>query len=140
MARTSLEHPPNTPHQLTTRCDRYPGRHRSWIAPICAGVLQASYMRKWMSERLKRRKKPGEGTPKEAAKTPEPLQPRFYDDEPADAAAVVPIVGPAEVPAAPVREARRMSRAEPEVASEPSSVAAEASAAEETRPRTSRRR
>src|SRR5208337_74174 len=134
MARTSLEHPPNTPHQLTTRCDRYPGRHRSWIAPICAGVLQASYMRKWMSERLKRRKKPGEGTPKEAAKAPEPLQPRFYDDEPAtpaDAAAVAPVVVPAEVvPVAltPVREARRMSRAEPELASEPSPVVAEAAA------------
>jgi predicted kinase len=39
-------------------------------------------MRKWMSERLKRRKKP-EAAPKEAAKTPEPLQPKFYDDEPA---------------------------------------------------------
>src|SRR5208283_3872399 len=95
---------------------------------------------------LKRRKKPGEGTPKEAAKAPEPLQPRFYDDEPAtpaDAAAVAPVVVPAEVvPVAltPVREARRMSRAEPELASEPSPVAAEAAAAGETRPRTSRRR
>ncbi len=40
-------------------------------------------MRKWMSERLKRRKKPGEGTTKEAGNAPEPLQPKFYDDQPA---------------------------------------------------------
>ena len=39
-------------------------------------------MRKWMSDRLKRRKKPGEGSNKEATKAPEPLQPRFYDIEP----------------------------------------------------------
>jgi hypothetical protein len=47
-------------------------------------MLQASYMRKWMSERLKRRKKPADASTstKEVAKGPEPLQPRFYDDEP----------------------------------------------------------
>ncbi|MFY9842662.1 MAG: AAA family ATPase [Terriglobales bacterium] len=96
-----------------------------------------------MSERLKRRKKPGEGTSKEAAKAPEPLQPRFYDDEPAapaEVAAAVPVVAPAEVPAAPVREMRRVARAEPEVAAEAPPAAAEGSAAGEPRPRVSRRR
>jgi hypothetical protein len=58
---------------------------------MCAGVLKASYMRKWMSERLKRRKKTGDGSPKEASNAPEPLQPKYYDNEPAAApeAAVV---------------------------------------------------
>ncbi|MGA3092536.1 MAG: AAA family ATPase [Terriglobales bacterium] len=36
-----------------------------------------------MSERLKRRKKTVDGPAKETSKPPEPLQPRFYDDEPA---------------------------------------------------------
>lgn len=91
-------------------------------------------MRKWMSERLKRRKKAGDGSIKEGTKAPEPLQPRFYDNEPA---------APLEVPAeAPVVESRRPSRPvpEPEAAPEPPSAPAPASAAGEPRPRTSRRR
>ncbi len=91
-------------------------------------------MRKWMSERLKRRKKAGDGSTKEGTKAPEPLQPRFYDNEPA---------APLEVPAeAPVVESRRPSRPapEPELAPEPASAPAAASAAGEPRPRTSRRR
>jgi predicted kinase len=87
-------------------------------------------MRKWMSERLKRRKKAGDGPTKEATKAPEPLQPRFYDNEPA---------APPEVPVeAPVVESRRPSRRAP--APEPVSAPAEASAAGEPQPRTSRRR
>jgi predicted kinase len=94
----------------------------------------SSYMRKWMTERLKRRKKPGEGSAKEATNAPEPLQPRFYDNEP-DASPAAPV-------AAPVVESRRPSRAEPEPAPapEPVSAAAAASAAGEPRPRTARRR
>jgi len=91
-------------------------------------------MRKWMSERLKRRKKAGDGTAKEATKAPEPLQPRFYDNEPA---------APPEVPAeAPVVESRRPSRPAPVPvpAPEPVSAPAQASAAVEQRTRTSRRR
>jgi len=49
----------------------------------------SSYMRKWMTERLKRRKKPGEGSAKET-NAPEPLQPRFYDNEP-DAPPAAPV-------------------------------------------------
>jgi predicted kinase len=106
----------------------YPGCHGSVIAPLCMGMLQASYMRKWMTERLKRRKKPGEGSAKEAAKAPEPLQPRFYDNEPA---------APTETPAdAPVVESRHVSKPE----AEPISTSALASAATEARPRTARRR
>src|SRR5208283_1960950 len=62
--------------QWLTRVSRPP---REQIAPTCASVLQAIYMRKWMNERLKRRKKTGDGSPKEASKAPaqEPLQPRF---------------------------------------------------------------
>ncbi len=94
-------------------------------------------MRKWMSERLKRRKKTGDGSPKEAAKeatkAPEPLQPRFYDNEPAAPAAV-----PANVPAeAPVVESRRPSKPQPEPAPEAASTPA---AALESKPRVSRRR
>jgi predicted kinase len=91
-------------------------------------------MRKWMTERLKRRKKPGEGSSKEATNAPEPLQPRFYDNEP-DAAPAAPV-------AAPVVESRRPSKAEPvpAPAPEPVSAAAAAPAAGEPRPRTPRRR
>src|SRR3981189_756753 len=68
----------------------------------CSGVRRcatSSYMRKWMTERLKRRKKPGEGSAKEATNAPEPLQPRFYDNEP-DAPPAAPV-------APPVVESRR---------------------------------
>jgi len=103
-------------------------------------------MRKWMSERLKRRKKPGDGSPKETTKAPEPLQPRFYDDEPAAPAEVavqVPVKAPVPVRApveAPVVESRRPSRSQPVSAPEPASVADSASAAAEPKPRISRRR
>src|SRR5450631_4306668 len=112
----------------------YPRRHGEQIAPVCAGMLQAIYMRKWMSERLKRRKKPGDGPSKEAANAPEPLQPRFYDNEP-DA----PAPAPAETP---VVESRRRSRPEPEPAavSEPVPAPAAATTAGESRPRMPRRR
>ena len=90
----------------------------------------SSYMRKWMTERLKRRKKPGEGSTKEATNAPEPLQPRFYDNEP-DAPPAAPV-------AAPVVESRR-TRPEPELAPAPEPVSA-AAAAGEQRPRTARRR
>jgi predicted kinase len=121
---------------------RYRGRHGVRIAPVCAGVLQVRYMRKWMSERLKRRKKPGDASPKETTKAPEPLQPRFYDNEPA---------APAEVPArisaeasveAPVVEARRPSRprSEPAAEPEPTTEPAAASAGVEQRPQPTRRR
>ncbi len=95
-------------------------------------------MRKWMSERLKRRKKPGDSSTKEATKAPEPLQPRFYDNEPAALAAA-----PAAAPVvAPVVESRRPSRPEPESVpvAEPVPVPAGASPAREPRSRTPRRR
>src|SRR4030081_3129828 len=93
----------------------------------------SSYMRKWMTERLKRRKKPGEGSTKEATSAPEPLQPRIYDNE--DAPPPAPV-------APPVVQARRLSRPEPAPAPAPESVSAEAAAstAGEPRPRTPRRR
>jgi predicted kinase len=97
-------------------------------------------MRKWMSERLKRRKKPGESSAKEATNTsaPEPLQPRFYDDEPA-APPAVRAESPVE---APVAESRRSSRVATEAAHEPETVSAPAATAGSVapRPRTTRRR
>src|SRR5208282_2512619 len=137
--------------QWLTRVSRPP---REQIAPTCASVLQAIYMRKWMNERLKRRKKTGDGSPKEASKAPaqEPLQPRFYDNEQA-AAPAVPSAAPIKVPAdvrdeAPVapsqhQESRRRSRPEPESESASQSTAASEAAsagAVEPRPRVSRRR
>ena len=100
-------------------------------------------MRKWMSERLKRRKKPGDGSnkdssAKEITKAPEPLQPRFYDNEqsePARLAVEAPVVE-AKVIEAP---ARRPSRAEPEPTSEPMAEPT-AAAALDSKPRASRRR
>ena len=108
----------------------------------------SSYMRKWMSERLKRRKKPGDSPAKEASNVPapEPLQPRFYDNEPAASAAApaaAPVSAPVVAPVvASVVESRRLSRPEPEPVPVPESVSAAAasSAAGVSRPRTPRRR
>jgi predicted kinase len=125
----------------------YPLRHGARIARVCSGMLQASYMRKWMSERLKRRKKDGDGAAKDAAKAPEPLQPRFYDNEPAAA--------PPEAPAeprggdrgdvsveAPVVVSRRASRPAPEPAPAPQTVSAGDApvGGGESKPRVARRR
>lgn len=77
-----------------------------------------------MSERLKRRKKPADA--KEAAKAPEPLQPRFYDDEPA--------APQHEVIEAPIAESRR-SKTAPEPAPpepQPVSTVVEKSTAEKS--------
>jgi len=90
-------------------------------------------MRKWMSERLKRRKKAGGGPSKEAIKAPEPLQPRFYDNEPA-----APVEAPAEAPVVESRAPRR--EPVPEPAPAPVVASNVMSAAGEARPRTSRRR
>ncbi len=121
-----------------SRSHRVPSPPRGKIAPLHAGVLQVRYMRKWMSERLKRRKKPGEGSAKEASSSPapEPLQPRFYDDEPA-APAIDRPEGPVE---SPVVETRRPSKSEPEPASEPASTAVSAPGTAPPRSRTARRR
>src|SRR5260370_33588052 len=56
----------------------------------CSGMRRcatSSYMRKWMSERLKRRKKPGDISTKEPTKAPEPLQRRLDDKHPGALAA-----------------------------------------------------
>jgi predicted kinase len=104
-------------------------------------MLQASYMRKWMSERLKRRKKPGDGSAKETTKAPEPLQPKYYENEPAPSAAaaveapIAPFVTPPVEP--PALQSQSPSRPEPEPA--PESVVS-ALAAPGSRPRTGRRR
>ncbi|MGA7567932.1 MAG: AAA family ATPase [Terriglobales bacterium] len=92
-------------------------------------------MRKWMSERLKRRKKAGEGSTKEANKALEPLQPRFYDNEPLAPAAANSEVSP--VPEAV--EPQPAAKAEPYHPDEPLSAAPPSTAAE-ARPRPSRRR
>jgi predicted kinase len=75
-------------------------------------------MRKWNRERGKRRKKDGEGQPKQKANAPVPLQPKYFDIEPAEK----PVAAPSEprlkpeppsAPAAPVSEtqpSRRPSR------------------------------
>jgi predicted kinase len=90
-------------------------------------------MRKWMSERLKRRKKPGNTSSKEATKAPEPLQPRFYDEEPA-----VPVEARAKAPVVESRPAK--PEPVPEPAPEPVAAPDAAPAAGEAKPRTSRRR
>ena len=95
-------------------------------------------MRKWMNDRLKRRKKAGDGASKEPTKAPEPLQPKYYDNEPAAAEEVraeVPVV----VPAIESRgESRGPSKPEPESALDSVPVAAGRAVA--AKPRTSRRR
>jgi predicted kinase len=88
-------------------------------------------MRKWMSERLKRRKKPDDSSTKETSKAPEPLQPRFYDNEP---------TAPAASSAAPVAEKPQSSISEPEPESESTPATETASSGAAARPRTARRR
>jgi len=105
-------------------------------------VCYKQLMRKWMNERLKRRKKAGDGSSKEPTKAPEPLQPKYYDNEPAateEVRAEVRAEVPAEVPAiGSRRESRGPSKPEPEPALE--SVPVAASGAVTAKPRTSRRR
>jgi len=85
--------------------------------PVC----YKRYMRKWMRERMERRKKGGEAKPREQAPAPTPLQPDFYSE-------------PTEVSPAPVVESQ--PEPESEVAPEPSAGITEAQP--KTRP--SRRR
>ena len=75
-------------------------------------------MRKWMRERLKRRKQTDSATPQEKGKAPEPLQPKYFDSEAAEPEPVREAAEPepqpeaaAEVPASPkARAAKRPSR------------------------------
>jgi len=106
-------------------------------------VCYKRYMRKWMSERLKRRKKPGDTPTKDGSKAPEPLQPRFYDDEPTAASEV------SEAPAVSARRPPKVEQLQAPVLESPQAPApvnetpdmpAESSAAPSGRPRISRRR
>jgi predicted kinase len=77
-------------------------------------------MRKWNRERGKRRKKDGEGQPKQKANAPVPLQPKYFDIEPPEKPVAAPAEAqlrlqpePASAPAAPFSEtqpSRRPSR------------------------------
>ena len=87
-----------------------------------AQVCYKRYMRKWMRERMKRRRKGGEGPSAEQANAPEPLQPKYFENE------------IAEAPAAAVIEPQPHPEAEP--VSEPAAGSAE----DQPRARTSRRR
>jgi predicted kinase len=89
-------------------------------------------MRKWMSERLKRRKKAGDGTTKDTTGAPEPLQPKYYDNE--------PVASPEASPETPVVEVYEVLPSEPEPPSQAESEPSSISAASNPRPRTSRRR
>jgi predicted kinase len=86
-------------------------------------------MRKWMSDRLKRRKKGGEKKSAEKASAPAPLQPKYFENESAE-----PEAQPAIVEAAPAPE--------PTPIDEPPAPApsADADAAPGSPARTSRRR
>ncbi len=55
-------------------------------------------MRKWMRERLKRRKQTDTGTPQEKAKAPEPLQPKYFENESAEPEQPKAIAKPESLP------------------------------------------
>jgi hypothetical protein len=78
-------------------------------------------MRKWMNERLKRRKKGTSGSAKDAAKAPEPLQPKYFEND----LAGKPAAEPAEqVPAfEPEAEPEPVAESQPEAESGGSSSA-----------------
>lgn len=69
-------------------------------APVC----YKRYMRKWMSERIKRRKKGDDSSPKEQANAPVPLQPKYFESEPQP---------PAPEPEAPPARSQRELEPEP---------------------------
>jgi predicted kinase len=93
-------------------------------------------MRKWMSERLKRRKKGGETPTEDGNKKQEPLQPRFYDDEPSAAEAT-----PTETRRAAKPELASERATVPAAVVEPTAVAVPGDAPmAEARPRVPRRR
>ena len=106
--------------------------------PPHRAVCYKRYMRKWMSDRLKRRKKGGEVAAKEKANAPEPLQPKYFESG----------VGDQQPSAEPVRaaEARPETQADFKLVSRPRVVEAEPSVeatpavAGETRTRPARRR
>ena len=79
--------------------------------PPDAAICYKRYMRKWMRERGKRRKKDGEGQVKEKATAPIPLQPKYFDSEPV----AKPVPAPAEA----------QPQLEPEPAPEPAAQASE---------------
>ena len=58
----------------------YCPRHGHGLPPH-RRVCYKRYMRKWMDERRKRRKKAGEGAPKEQASAPAPLQPKYFESD-----------------------------------------------------------
>jgi predicted kinase len=98
-------------------------------------------MRKWMSDRLKRRKKGGEGAAKEKANAPEPLQPKYFESDlgekpvPAAESASAPEPEP-ETQADFQLTERRSSKSD----SQPESEPAAAPPSGEARPRPARRR
>jgi predicted kinase len=85
-------------------------------------------MRKWMQEKLKRRKK----TPEETAAQPAPLQPAFYDSTPPESQPKAPAVDPAPEPTA--------AQSAPETDSAPATSSANATARSADDPRRPRRR
>ncbi len=103
-------------------------------------------MRKWMSDRLKRRKKAGDDDAEQGSKKPEPLQPRFYDDEPKATAAppVVekPVASPPEAPPVSALAATdESSEANSDATSDTSSDTRKSAASPgESRPKIARRR
>ena len=86
-------------------------------------------MRKWMRERLKRRKKPADQAPAEAA--PSPLQPAYFDAEPNS---------PAPESEAVAAEAEAPEPAEPEVSGSDNSEAQPATQSQASPSRSGRRR
>jgi predicted kinase len=98
-------------------------------------------MRKWMSDRLKRRKKGGEGSTSDKAKAPEPLQPKYFESEIGEASRPAAPEAPSAETAKEVRaETRHNARKEtqadfqlesrPEVESQPEPEMADAPAGE----------
>src|SRR5215467_13395015 len=96
---------------LVQMAEGYSSRYQSALPPH-PPVCYKRYMRKWMRERLKRRKKGGEGEAKEPASKPAPLQPDFYSDQSAAPAAPVVEFQPETFPEA---EAAEPEPAAPEV-------------------------
>ena len=70
-------------HEEVRRARFPPVASQSGELPVARSVCYKPYMRKWMSDRLKRRKKPKESKPSEPAQAP--LQPAYFDAEAAPA-------------------------------------------------------
>jgi len=116
---------------MVTGTAAYPACHRQQL-PVHTSVCYKRCMRKWMKDRLKRRPKRGSDST-EQVKAPEPLQPKYFENDIGEKPA--PVI---ETPPTPTREPEPEAR--PEIKPQSQMEPEPRGAAKESGPRPVRRR